>query len=76
MDVLDAYKDRKAKIGKTALENCADEQMDWNMCMKSGDVRARMTMCSAEVKKFEHCYMTQTVFNHPPHLQIHHPNQI
>lgn len=61
MDVLDAYKDRKAKIGKTALENCADEQLDWAMCMKSGDVRARMTMCSAEVKKFEHCYNMQTV---------------
>ncbi|KAM7195083.1 hypothetical protein V8F20_007633 [Naviculisporaceae sp. PSN 640] len=60
MDVLDAYKDRKAKIGKTALENCADEQLDWAMCMKSGDVRARMTMCSAEVKKFEHCYNMQT----------------
>ncbi|KAM7224450.1 hypothetical protein V8F06_000231 [Rhypophila decipiens] len=60
MDVLDAYKDRKAKIGRTALENCADEQLDWRMCMTSGDVRARLTMCSAEVKKFERCYNTQT----------------
>ncbi|KAK3329592.1 hypothetical protein B0H66DRAFT_597167 [Apodospora peruviana] len=60
MDVLEAFKDRKAMIGRAALENCADEQMDWNSCMKSGSVRARMTMCSTEVKKFEHCYMTQT----------------
>ncbi|KAK3694589.1 hypothetical protein B0T22DRAFT_488080 [Podospora appendiculata] len=60
MDVLDAFKERKAQIGRAALENCADEQMDWNACMKSGDLVARMTMCRAEVQKFEHCYMTQS----------------
>ncbi|KAK3341694.1 hypothetical protein B0T25DRAFT_350312 [Lasiosphaeria hispida] len=60
MDVLEGYKERKAQIGKAALENCADEQMDWNACMKSGDWTARMTMCRKEVQKFERCYNTQS----------------
>lgn len=61
MDVLDSYKSRKSQIGKAALENCALEQLDWNKCMKSGDWTARMTMCRAEVRKFERCYSTQSV---------------
>jgi hypothetical protein len=61
MDVLDAYKDRKAEIGKAALENCALEQVDWTECMKSGSVTARMTMCRDEVRKFERCYKMQSV---------------
>jgi hypothetical protein len=61
MDVLDAFKERKAQIGKAALENCALEQLDWNNCMKSGDWTSRLTMCRAEVKKFERCYMMQSV---------------
>jgi hypothetical protein len=61
MDVLDSYKARKSQIGKAALENCALEQLDWNKCMKSGDWTARMTMCRAEVRKFERCYATQSV---------------
>lgn len=37
MDVLDAYKDRRAHIGRAALENCAIEQIDWNESHCSGD---------------------------------------
>lgn len=61
MDVLDAYKGRKAQIGRAALENCADEQMDWAACMKGGDWADRMTMCRKQVQRFERCYMTQSV---------------
>jgi len=61
MDVLEGYKERKAQIGKAALENCAEEQMDWNLCMKSGEWTSRMTMCRKEVQRFERCYMTQAV---------------
>jgi len=61
MDVLDGYKSRKAQIGKAALENCAEEQLDWNNCMKSGNWVSRMTMCRDEVQKFERCYTTQSV---------------
>lgn len=61
MDVLEAYKDRKAEIGKAALENCALEQEAWSECMKSGDITARMTMCRDAVRKFERCYTLQNV---------------
>lgn len=61
MDVLDGFKERKAQIGRAALENCALEQLDWNTCMKAGSWTSRMTMCSTEVKKFERCYMMQSV---------------
>lgn len=61
MDVLEAYKERKAEIGKAALENCALEQVDWSECMKSGSVTARMTMCRDAVRKFERCYTIQNV---------------
>ncbi|KAK4229761.1 hypothetical protein QBC38DRAFT_471597 [Podospora fimiseda] len=60
MDVLDAFKERKALIGRAALENCADEQFTWADCMKSGGLSAKMTMCRAEVQKFERCYSTQS----------------
>lgn len=60
-DVLEAFKARKAAIGTAALENCADEQMDWSRCMREGSMRARMTMCSDEVRKFERCFNMQSV---------------
>lgn len=61
MDVLEGYKERKNQIGKAALENCALEQVDWRQCMTSPTVMERMTMCREQIKKFEKCYMTQTV---------------
>lgn len=60
-DVLDAFKKRKAEIGHAALENCAEEQVEWSNCMRGGTLRARMTMCSEEVRKFERCYNMQSV---------------
>jgi hypothetical protein len=60
-DVMDAYRSRKARIGRVALENCAVEQSEWRACMTSGDVTARMTMCRVQVQKFERCYTMQTV---------------
>lgn len=61
MDVLDAYKERKAMIGRAALENCALEQIEWNDCVKHGPLSSRMTYCHAEMKKFERCYNVQSV---------------
>ncbi|KAI1368295.1 hypothetical protein F5Y08DRAFT_296274 [Xylaria arbuscula] len=60
MDVLEGYKERKAQIGRAALENCALEQVDWRSCMTNPSWSDRMTMCREQVKKFERCYMTQT----------------
>ncbi|KAL2260720.1 hypothetical protein VTK26DRAFT_5202 [Humicola hyalothermophila] len=59
-DVLEAFKERKAAIGRAALENCAEEQADWTACMKSGSVAARLTMCRDEVRRFERCYNAQS----------------
>ncbi|KAH6650624.1 hypothetical protein F5144DRAFT_556835 [Chaetomium tenue] len=59
-DVLEAFKERKGLIGRAALENCAEEQVDWTECMKSGSWTARMTMCRDEVQKFERCYSAQS----------------
>lgn len=60
-DILEGYKERKAEIGRAALENCAMEQSDVNECFRSGGVVARLTMCRAENRKFERCYMVQAV---------------
>ncbi|TGJ82690.1 hypothetical protein E0Z10_g6065 [Xylaria hypoxylon] len=60
MDVLEGYKERKAEIGRAALENCALEQVDWRICMSNPSWSERMTLCRDQVKKFEKCYMTQT----------------
>ncbi|RYP09123.1 hypothetical protein DL764_001490 [Monosporascus ibericus] len=62
MDVLEAYKERKNQIGKAALENCALEQVDWRSCMTNPSLADRMTLCRAQVRKFERCYMMQTRF--------------
>ncbi|RYC62386.1 hypothetical protein CHU98_g3816 [Xylaria longipes] len=64
MDVLEGYKDRKAQIGRAALENCALEQVDWRTCMSNPSVTERLTMCREQVKKFERCYMTQTALGY------------
>lgn len=61
MDVLEGYKERKGQIGRAALENCALEQVDWRTCMSNPSMTDRMTLCRAQVKKFERCYMMQTV---------------
>ncbi len=61
LDVVGAYKERRERIGRAALENCADEQADWRACMSGGDWASRMTMCRHEVRKFERCYAMQSV---------------
>ncbi|KAL2023237.1 hypothetical protein VTK56DRAFT_3360 [Thermocarpiscus australiensis] len=59
-DVLEAYKERRAQIGRAALENCADEQVAWHACMRSGTWEARLRMCRDEVQRFERCYTAQS----------------
>lgn len=61
LDVLEGYKQRKADIGRAALENCALEQTAVHECWSSGGVKARMTMCRAQNKAFERCYLMQNV---------------
>ncbi|EKD14462.1 hypothetical protein MBM_07183 [Drepanopeziza brunnea f. sp. 'multigermtubi' MB_m1] len=61
-DVLQGYKDRKAGIGRAALENCAMEQWEVNDCFSNGSWKSRLTMCSAETRRMERCYMMQGKF--------------
>lgn len=61
MDVLEAYKERKAQTSRMALENCAMEQTAVDECYKTGGWKSRMTMCRAEYKAVERCYKMQHV---------------
>jgi hypothetical protein len=61
LDVLEGYKYRKGEIGRAALENCANEQWLVNDCFRNGGFKSRMTMCRAENKGLERCYMMQAV---------------
>ncbi len=60
-DVLEGYKTRKAEIGRAALENCALEQADVQECFKSGGWASKSTLCRAENRKLERCYVMQAV---------------
>lgn len=61
-DVVDAYKDRKAAIGRAALENCVMEQMAEKECYSHGGVKKLMGMCRAENREFNRCYVMQSKF--------------
>lgn len=61
LDIIEGYKERKAQIGRAALENCAMEQWAVNDCFTSGGWRKRMTMCRSENRSLERCYMMQSV---------------
>ena len=61
-DVVDAYKDRKAAIGRAALENCVMEQMEEKDCYRHGGFMKTMTMCRAENRAFNRCYTMQSRF--------------
>ena len=63
LDVIDGYKERRAQIGRAALENCAIELEAQSDCWrgKTGGVRGRMTLCRQETRKLERCYVMQSV---------------
>lgn len=60
--VVEAFKDRKAAIGRAAIENCVDFQIAEKECWKSGSWKSRMTMCRDEGKAFSRCYEMQARF--------------
>ena len=60
-DVIEGYKYRKSEIGRAALENCALEQWDVSECFKHGGWASLMTMCRVENRKFDRCFMMQSV---------------
>lgn len=62
LDILDGYKERKAQIGRAAVENCVEEQMAVNECYTKGGWSDRFTMCRGQNKAFSRCYIMQSRF--------------
>ncbi|KAK5123381.1 hypothetical protein LTR85_002813 [Meristemomyces frigidus] len=61
-DVIDSYNDRKAAIGRAAIENCVLEQMNERDCWENGSWQERMNMCRGRNKQFLRCYTMQSRF--------------
>ena len=60
--VLDTIRDRKAAIGRAALENCIEEQIEEHECFKNGGWMDKMTMCRTQSRQFNRCYSMQSRF--------------
>jgi hypothetical protein len=61
-DIVDAYNDRRAAIGRAAMENCALEYLEQFECMKAPSWWQAATVCRTETRKFNKCYETQAKF--------------
>ena len=61
LDIFEGYKDRRAQIGRAAVENCVEEQMAVSDCYEKGRWRDKMTMCRDESRTFNRCYIMQSV---------------
>lgn len=61
-DILAGYKDRKAQIGRAAVENCSFEQEAIDHCYDHGTYTDRLMMCRTETRAFERCYLMQYRF--------------
>jgi hypothetical protein len=61
-DIVDAYNDRRAAIGRAAMENCAMEYLEQHECLKAPSWWQASTMCRDETRKFNKCYDMQTKF--------------
>lgn len=60
--VYETLAERKAAIGRAALENCIEEQMAEKLCYSQGSVKQRLTMCRTESRAFNRCYSMQSRF--------------
>jgi hypothetical protein len=62
-DLVEAYNDRKAGIGRIAMENCAIEYMEQFECFRRPKTWTALgTLCNAESRKFNRCYDVQSKF--------------
>lgn len=61
-DLVDAFNNRKAAIGRAALENCAYEQLELSECFRSGGWNTRITMCKKENRRLARCFEMQSKF--------------
>ncbi|KAF2643213.1 hypothetical protein P280DRAFT_467279 [Massarina eburnea CBS 473.64] len=61
-DIVDAYNDRKADIGRIAMENCALEYLQQFECFRKPSWTQASTMCRTESRVFNRCYDVQSKF--------------
>jgi hypothetical protein len=62
-DLVDSYNDRKAGIGRVAMENCALEYMEQFECFRNPKTWVSLgTLCNAESRRFNRCYDIQSKF--------------
>ncbi|KAF2102439.1 hypothetical protein NA57DRAFT_31642 [Rhizodiscina lignyota] len=61
-DLVDAYKDRQARVKDAASENCIFERLAYRDCLANGSWFDRMTMCSEKSSAFFRCYEMQGKF--------------
>lgn len=62
-DLVDAYNDRRASVGRVAMENCALEYLEQFECFRHPKTWwSKGTMCNAESRKFNRCYEIQSKF--------------
>jgi hypothetical protein len=61
-DVIDTYNDRKTRIARAALENCALEQWDEHECFENGGIQAKFFLCKDKTRAFNRCYTMQSRF--------------
>jgi len=61
-DVIDTYNDRKARVARAALENCAMEQWAEHECFENGGIKAKFLLCKEPTRAFNRCYTMQARF--------------
>lgn len=61
-DIVDTYNDRKAEVGRAAMENCAFEYMEQWECYGNPNFKQTMTLCADETRKFSRCVEIQKKF--------------
>jgi hypothetical protein len=62
-DLVDAYNDRRAGVGRVAMENCALEYMEQFECFRNPKTWLALgTLCNAESRRFNRCFDMQSKF--------------
>ena len=62
-DLVEGYNDRKASVGRIAMENCALEYMEQFDCYRNPKTWTQIgTLCNAESRRFNRCYDIQSKF--------------
>ncbi|KAF2815226.1 uncharacterized protein BDZ99DRAFT_459156 [Mytilinidion resinicola] len=61
-DVVEAYNDRRASVGRVASENCALEVLAVQDCYKSGSYMKKMMLCRDENRAQNRCLEMQAKF--------------